>query len=84
MLSNTNHISDLFSLNGSHFFTRQIHLYPCGDRDDKDHVTCYLHYLDDNEEEFSARWKAVFLTKSGESLRMPLGKLAYERKREWG
>lgn len=50
----------------------QIHLYPCGDRDDKDHVTCYLHYLDDNEEEFSARWKAVFLTKSGESLRMPL------------
>lgn len=50
----------------------QIHLYPCGDRDDKDHVTCYLHYLDDNEEEFSARWKAMFLTKSGESLRMPL------------
>lgn len=50
----------------------QIHLYPCGDRDDKDHVTCYLHYLDDSDEEFNARWKAVFLTKSGESLRMPL------------
>ena len=61
---------------------RQIHLYPCGDRDDKDHVTCYLHYLDDNEEEFSARWKAVFLTKSGESLRMPLGKLLAARRSE--
>ncbi len=57
------------------FQIRQIHLYPCGDRDDKDHVTCYFHYLDDNEEEFSARWKAVFLTKTGESLRLPLGEI---------
>jgi speckle-type POZ protein len=50
----------------------QVHLYPCGDKDDKDHVTCYLHYLEEGEQETTVRWKATFKKKTGEELRPAL------------
>lgn len=52
---------------------RQVHLYPCGDKDDKEHVTCYLHHLERNEADAIAKWKASFKNKKGVDLRTPLG-----------
>jgi hypothetical protein len=50
----------------------QVHLYPCGDKDDKEHVTCYLHHLERNEADAIAKWKASFKNKKGHDLRTPL------------
>jgi len=50
----------------------QVHLYPCGDKDDKEHVTCYLHHLEKNEADAIAKWKASFKNKKGIDLRTPL------------
>jgi len=50
----------------------QVHLYPCGDKEDNKNVTCYLHYLEEGEEVVRARWKATFSTKTGREVRPPL------------
>lgn len=50
----------------------QVHLYPCGDKDDKEHVTCYLHHLERNEADAIAKWKASFKNRKGNDLRTPL------------
>jgi hypothetical protein len=50
----------------------QVHLYPCGDKDDKEHVTCYLHHLERNDADAIAKWKASFKNKKGHDLRTSL------------
>jgi len=50
----------------------QVHLYPCGDKEDNKNVTCYLHYLEEGEESVRARWKASFITSAGREVRPPL------------
>jgi len=50
----------------------QVHLYPCGDKEDNKNVTCYLHYLEEGEESVRARWRASFTTKSVREVRPSL------------